>query len=486
MAIVRFCSAGLNMKKPIPIDYKWLALLTVSIGTFMGTLDASIVNISFPRLVRIFETDASVVLWVSVAYLLVSIGLMLAFARIGDILGRKRVYIVGFALFTVGLILCSLSQSVVQLILARVVQGVGAAMTIALSMAIVTAAFRDHERGKALGILGAVVSTGLLIGPVLGGFLLDIFDWRSVFYTRVPIGVVGIVMAWVLLREQRDTDVHIKFDLLGSATLFGGLSCLLLLVNIGGKSSFISPQTGVLATCMVILLVLFVVVERKTDQPTVDLSLFRNRLFASGNISLGIMSIAIITTVFLMPFYLIDGLGYSASKAGLLMAAVPAVTFIVSPLSGWLSDKIGTSLLRIVGVVLVCLALFLLSRLDATSSIIGILLKLVVLGIGFGMFESPNSSSIMGSVSRDYLGTASAMISTSRQIGMTVGMAIAGTIFAARQLFHIAQLSHNGLNPAMLNELSLISSFQDTLLLVTIVSVVGIVAASFGGRQQPE
>lgn len=155
------------------IPYKWLALLTVSIGTFMGTLDASIVNISFPRLTEVFDTEPSVVLWVSVVYLLVSVGLMLALGNLGDVFGRKRIYILGFAVFTVGLILCSLSQNILQLILARIVQGIGGAMTIALSTAIVTAAFPSEERGRALGIVGSVVSAGLLTGPVFGGLLLD-------------------------------------------------------------------------------------------------------------------------------------------------------------------------------------------------------------------------------------------------------------------------------------------------------------------------
>jgi MFS family permease len=156
------------MEKAKGIPYKWWALLTVAIGTFMGTLDASIVNISFPRLTQVFETEPSVVMWVSVAYLLVSVGLMLTLGRIGDTYGRKRVYILGFTVFTIGLILCSLSQSIVQLILARVVQAIGSAMTVALSTAIVTAAFPNEERGKALGILGGVDSSGLLSGPVLG------------------------------------------------------------------------------------------------------------------------------------------------------------------------------------------------------------------------------------------------------------------------------------------------------------------------------
>lgn len=451
----------------------------------MGTLDVSIVNISFPRLTKVFETEPSVVLWVTVVYLLVSTGLMLIVGRMGDVFGRKKVYILGFALFTIGLVLCSLSQSILQLILSRIVQGVGSAMIMALSIAIVTAAFPDQERGKALGILGAVLSAGILTGPVLGGFLLDIFDWRSIFYTRVPVGIIGLVVAWILLREQRDSNISSKFDLWGAATLFGSLSCLLLFFNLGGRLGFTSPLVLILVSSTVILLVLFVMQERRTEQPMVDLNLFKNILFAGGNISLGIMALALSAQIFLMPFYLIDGVGYSALETGLLLTTASLITLVIAPLSGWLSDKVGSRLLCTVGMALICLSLFLFSGLSAESSSADILLRLVVFGIGLGVFISPNSSSIMGAVPRDRLGTASALMNTVRQIGMSSGMAIAGAIFTSRQFFHAAQLAHDNLEPLMLYKLSLVGGFQDTLLIAAIVCSIGIFTSLARGKEQP-
>ena len=472
------------MEETKGIPYKWLALLTVSIATFMGTLDASIVIISLPRLTKVFETEPSVVLWVSVVYLLVSVGLMLSLGRIGDVLGRKRVYVLGFALFTVGLILCSLSQSIMQLILSRVVQAVGSAMTVALSTAIVTAAFPAQERGKALGILGGVVSAGLLSGPVLGGFLLDTLDWRSIFYTRIPVGIVGMVMAWMFLKEQREPNTGFKFDLAGAITLFGCLSCLLLFFNLGGRLGFASTPVLVLAGSTVTLLVLFVVSERRAVQPIVDLNLLRNRLVAGGIISLVIMFLAISANTFLMPFYLIQGLGYSFSKAGLLFAIISLTALVVGPLSGWLSDKIGSRILCTTGMSLICTALFLLSGLGAKSNEVDVLLRLAIQGIGSGMFSSPNNSSIMGSVPRDKLGTGSAMIATARQIGMSSGIAIAGTIFTSRQAFHDAELALDNLKPPLLQKLSLIGGFQDTLLIAAITCSIGIFASFARGKRQ--
>jgi EmrB/QacA subfamily drug resistance transporter len=473
------------MEKAKGIPYKWLVLLTVAIGSFMGTLDASIVNISFPRLTQVFETEPSVVMWVSVAYLLVSVGLMLTLGRLGDTFGRKRVYILGFTVFTLGLVLCSLSQSIVQLILARVVQAIGSAMTVALSTAIVTAAFPNEERGKALGILGGVVSSGLLSGPVLGGLILDALDWRAIFYIRVPVGIIGIIMALILLKEQKDAETGLKFDLGGAATLFGGLSCLLLFLNFGGRLGFTSPLAIILVVSAVALLALFIVFERRAPQPIVDLNLFRNRIFAAGNISLIIMFVAISANTFLMPFFLIDGLGYSASRTGLIFATISFTALIVGPVSGWLSDKVGSRILCTVGIALICSALFLLSRLSIESSEVDVIIRLVIQGVGSGMFSSPNNSSIMGSVPREKLSTGSAMIATVRQIGMSCGIAIAGTIFTSRQVFHAARFSLENLSQDTVQRMSLVGGFQDTLLFAAIACSIGIFTSLARGKQQP-
>jgi len=331
-----------------------------------------------------------------------------------------------------------------------------------------------------------VVSAGLLSGPVLGGFLLDILDWRSIFYLRVPVGLIGLVMAWIILKEQRDPNIKFRFDLGGSITLFGALSCLLLFFNLGGRWGFASVPALVLAGATVILSALFVMLERKAAQPIVDLSLFRNRVFTSNNASLGIMFVAIAANTFLIPFYLVDGLAHSASKAGLLLAVVSLVSLIIAPFSGWLSDKIGSRVLCTVGISIICLALFLFAGLDTESGNSEILLKLVILGAGLGIFSSPNNSSIMGSVPVDKLGTASAMIATVRQVGMSIGIAIAGAIFTSRQFFHATQLSHDGLSLQILHKLSLVGGFQDTMMISAIICGIGIFTSLFSGKRQQD
>lgn len=456
----------------------------MSIGTYMSTLDASIVNISFPRLTQVFNTEPSVVLWVSVAYLLVSVSLVFIFGKIGDYYGRKRVYTVGFAVFTLGLVLCTFAQSIVQLIMARVVQAVGAAMTVALGTAIITAVFPPQERGKALGISGATVSAGLLSGPVLGGVLVDLFDWQAIFYVTIPVALIGMVMAIICLKEQKVSQGKFQFDWLGAVTLSAGLAFLLLFFNLGGKTSFSEPEVVAFGTAAMILLAVFIIVERKAAQPILDLKLFRNRLFAAGNISLLIMFLALSANTLLMPFYLIDGLEYDASQAGLLFASVSVSALVVGPISGWLSDKIGYRLLCTAGITLMAGGLFWLSRLGINANVTDILPRLVLIGVGSGLFSSPNNSSIMGSVPWDKLSTGSALIATVRQVGMSSGIAIAGAIFTNRQAAFLAQSMVSGASEA--SRMALISGYQDTMLISSIVCVIAIFASFLRGTSRPQ
>jgi EmrB/QacA subfamily drug resistance transporter len=470
----------LEHKKRIP--YKWLALITVAIGTYMGTLDASIVNMSLPRLTRVFNTDASTVLWVSIIYLLISVSLMFTFSRVGDALGRKKMYTIGFCLFTVGLTFCALSQNIGQLIGARAIQAVGSAMVVSLGSAIVTAAFPDSERGKALGIIGAVVSAGLLSGPVLGGVLVDLLDWPSIFYVRIPVSIGGLAMAIWLLKEQKTEGAGFRFDWAGALTLSGTLACLLLFFNTGGRMGFGSLPVLLLAAGFVVLLVLFLVSETHAPQPILDLNLFRNRLFAAGSASLVLMFVAITANTFLMPFYLIEGLEFPASQAGLLFAVVSMTALVIGPLSGWLSDRIGYRLLTTAGMALMTSGLFWLSRLTAEASIGDIIPRLMMMGTGSGLFSSPNNSAIMGSVPADKLSTGSAMLATTRQVGISSGTAIAGALFTSRQAAHLVIPS--GTDPAV-KRLALVAGYQDALLIAAIVCAVAIFTSMLRGTTIP-
>lgn len=449
----------------------------------MSTLDDGAVRIALPHLGHVFQAGPDTVVWVLLIYLLIGTGFMLTLGWAGDAFGRKRLYTFGLVIFSIGLGLCSLAKSLIQLVMFRLVQAVGAAMINAIGNAIITGSFPSEERGRALGITEAVVGVGLLSGPALGGILLDRLGWRSIFYLRLPIGIIGAAMARALLKNQFSPKQGQKFDLLGATTLFLTLTCLLLAVNQGQSSGWASPWVVGLGLTSVLLLSLFLFVERGVAQPVLDLRLFRRRLFSAASGSHVFLYMATTAVSFLMPFHLIQGLGLSASKTGLLLATIPAIRLVVSPLSGRLSDRLGTFFLCASGLTLVSTGLFLLSGLGANASIGNVVLCLLVLGVGMALFVPPNTSAIMGSVPSEKLGTASAMVSTLRQMGMSVGLAIAGSVFAASQFSHASQFASQGLPEDVVQRLSTVSGVHDAIFAALAIALVGLVASVLRGRR---
>jgi len=447
--------------------HKWLVLLTICISSVIGPMDNSMVNISFPELTVTFNTELSTVIWILLAYMLTTAGLLLTLGKVGDVLGRKRVYVIGSILFTVGLALCALSQNITQLILFRIIQGVGAAMTVAMGTAIVAATFGAQERGKAIGILGTAVGIGLMSGPALGGLFLDNFGWRSIFYLRLPLALLSLAMAWVVLREDGSSKRSGGFDIWGALTLFVGLAGLLFTINQGDIRGWASPFVLGAGTVSLALLAIFIIIERRLAQPILDLNLFRHMGFALANSGLFFSFLGRRGIVLILPFLLIQASGYSASMAGLLLMTTPLTMTVVAPLSGWISDKIGPRFLCPLGLAILCTGIFLLRDLNASSTWSDVVLRLLVMGVGGSLFETPNNSYIMGAVPQRSLGTASAMIATMRTIGQSAGLAISAAIFSSRQVFHAAKLTQ---------KLALVASFKDTVTVALIICSVSLLA----------
>jgi EmrB/QacA subfamily drug resistance transporter len=458
--------------------YKWLVLGTVALGTLMSTIDSSVVNIALPVISQQFHAGVTTVIWVTVAYLLTVTVLLLTFGRLGDLVGRQRIFGLGMLVFTVGSALCGLSGSVGQLILFRVVQAAGAAMMFANSGAIVTAAFPPTERGRALGITGSVVSTGLTIGPSLGGLLLDWAGWRSIFYINLPIGLIGLLAMRFLLRPDEPAAERPRFDFVGSILLGVGLLAFTLALTQGDQVGWGSPLISGGLSLAVVALVAFVWQERRAAQPMVDLNLFRNRLFTAANVAGFLNFVAGFTNVLLMPFYLQQLKGFSPSHAGLIMTAVPLTTMFVAPVSGWLSDRFGSVGLSSTGLTINAVGLWWLSRLGQEASSADVTLRLVLMGFGNGLFQSPNNSAIMGSVPRARLGVASSFIALVRNLGMVTGMAVAGAMFDGRKSAYQAQ--------GLAKSVAFLGAFRDAYWLAVAVLLVGVVASLVRGPHEPE
>lgn len=466
---------------PRATSHKWLVFAIVALATFMSTLDSSIVNIALPTLSQVFQVSPSVVLWVTLSFVLTLTGLMLTLGRLADTLGRGRVFNLGLIVFTIGLGLCAIAQSFEQLIGARIVQALGGAMVTANANAIVTTAFPNEERGRALGLLEAIVGVGLMSGPAIGGALLEFLDWRALFWLRLPVGAGAIAAGYLLLPRDGLATERGPFDLWGAVTLFGGLVFTLLAANQAPIQGWTSTFVVSVGLAGLALLAAFFLIEARNSHPVLDLSLFQNRAFSLLNLSLFANFISSMGTAFLMPFLLIDGIGFSKSVSGLVLTTVPLMMLVLSPVSGTLSDKLGARPLSLGGQGLVALGLFLLSRLGSDATPWHVTAGLFVQGVGAGLFLSPSYSGVMGSVPRARLGTASALIATVRSVGQSSGLALAGMVLAARRAFHTQALAVT-LAGEELARHALVGGIQDALVVVAAVCALAVVVNCVLGR----
>jgi len=463
--------------------YKWKALATIALGTITVTIDASITNISLPILTSVFNAELTTIMWVSLIFTVVGTSLMLVLGRIGDYLGRKWIYSTGLLIFTFGMAGCSIAQSVGQLIAFRALQAAGGAMTIACGQAIITESFPPHERGKGLGLFGVAISIGFIVGPILGGLLLKWLDWRSIFYTRIPVGLISFFTALILLKKGLKRVEKIKLDFMGALTSSAGLFCFVFGVSQIAKFGTKSPIVYLFMGVGVLSLVIFTLIERNAQDPIVDLSIFKNRAFSNAIYSLFLTFITMPFFFLTAPFYLMQGVGLSSSTTGLLFAVIAMATIAGSPISGWLSDRFGSKWFSSLGVGTTAAGFVLMRGFDLQTTIGQMIPVLALFGFGMGVFQAPNSSTIMGSVSRDRLGTAAALMATVRQVGLSVGMALAGIIFSARRVIHESEFSSQGLDRVQTASLSVGEAFQDILLISLFLQLLALVFCLLSGKK---
>jgi EmrB/QacA subfamily drug resistance transporter len=454
------------------VDYrrKWYVLAAVSMGIFLSTIDSSIVNVALPTLVRELNTDFATVQWVVLAYLLGLATLLLSMGRLGDMVGKKPIYVTGFVIFTSGSVLCGLAPAVHWLVLFRLVQAIGASMIMALGMAIVTEAFPPNERGKALGISGTVVSIGIVVGPTVGGLILDALSWHWIFFVNLPVGIVGTLMVLRLVPNLKPKGRQ-RFDLPGALTLFTSLLTLLLGLTLGQRLGFGEIRVLLLFAAALVFLAAFVTIELRSSQPMIELGLFRNTLF-SINLVTGLATfVAMGGTIILMPFYLENVLGYGTRQVGLLMATIPLALAVVAPISGVLSDRVGTRPITVLGLLSMLLGFWTLTSLGPETTTLGYILRFLPVGVGMGIFQSPNNSAVMGAVPRERLGVASGLLSITRTLGQTMGIAVLGALWASRVFFHAGTAAAAGATAAP--AVDQVAGLHDTFLVV-----MGLLAAA--------
>lgn len=414
---------------------KWWVMACIAIGIFLSTIDGSIVNVALPTLARTLGAPFAAVQWVVLAYLLVLVSLMMVAGRLADLYGKRFLYETGFVVFTLGSLFCGLSPSVQWLVAARVIQALGAALLMAVGAAIVTEVFPPEERGKAMGVVGLMVSIGLVSGPTLGGVILGAFTWHAIFFVNLPLGILGTLMVRRFVPNPPRPPRQ-SFDGRGALLLFMALLCLLLAITLGPRASFTSPLILLLTGVAVFGLVAFVRTELSVEHPLVDLGMFRNSTLATNVITGSLAFVASSGLVFLLPFFLQNLQGRSPQEAGLLLITGPIMIGLSSPLSGWLSDRVGTRPLTIAGLAILVVGYGLVSTLTVKTSTVAYIGKVLWIGLGMGVFQSPNNSAIMGAVPRNRLGVASGLLSLTRTLGQTTGVALGGAAWAGLVHLH--------------------------------------------------
>lgn len=409
---------------------RWWILVAVSMFTFMSTLDSSIVNIALPTISNDMKVPMNQAEWIVSVYLMIVCACLLLFGKIGDSFGKIKVYQIGTLIFTIGSFLCGFNFSLSFLLFARIVQAVGASMTMATNSGIITEVFPMHERGRALGSIGAFVSLGSIAGPGLGGIILSHFSWSYIFWINVPVGIITM-LAGIHFLPKDITMTKAKIDKLGFLSFatfiisfFGG-------VFIGQEQGFMHILPISLFLFALIALGVFIVIEKKINVPMINFAIFNNKIFSLSLISALIIFSSNFFVNVVVPFYLQNARGLAPSKAGMLMMIFPLVMVIGSPLSGYLTDRIGPSKLVLAGLAMLSITQFMYMFMDGETPIWYYAMATAIMGLGNSLFQSPNNTLVMSSVVKEDLGVASSMNAFARNLGMVIGIALSTTVLYA-------------------------------------------------------
>ncbi|MBL4934841.1 MFS transporter [Clostridium sp. YIM B02515] len=411
-------------------NYKWIALSCTTIGALFSVLSGSTLMIALPVIMKDLNASMSVVTWTLMGYMLAMTILVPSIGRMADMVGRKKLYVSGFAIFTFASLLCAMSHTGMQLLIYRMVQAVGGSLMVANSTAIVADAFSKKELGKALGINSMIISIASIAGPILGGFLITI-GWRSIFYINIPIGIIGTLWAAFQLKESSVLSDNKKFDLKGTLTFTAGMLALLVALSFGGFVGWINITVIGLIIASIILLWMFVRIENSTEEPMLDLRLLKTRVLAFAYASNLLNGIARGAVTFLLIFYFQGIKGIDPIVAGMLLAPFAISMMIVSPISGYLSDKYGARILSSVGLLVSAFGLLGMMFITADTSTAELVIWMLIMGFGSGMFFSPNTSAIMGMVPANKRGVAAGVRTMATNAGNVLSIAISMAIISS-------------------------------------------------------
>lgn len=448
---------------------RWLVLISVVIVTFMSCLDASIVNVALPVISHDLKVPMESVQWTVTTYLIVISGLILTFGRLGDIIGKTKVFRIGIIIFTIGSIFCGLSKSITMLIISRGIQGLGSSCTMANSQGIITAAFGPEERGKALGISGLIVALGTMVGPALGGVLSQI-RWEMIFFINIPIGIFATILAFKILPTGIEAENREKIDIIGTILFLITIIALVLSITEGSIYGFTNKYILVAFAVAILGFIVFMITQFKFESPVLNLKIFENHRFSKGIFSSFLMFTTSSSYSILLPFYYESVRGISPGITGILMMVYPIALSISSPLAGALSDKMRREILPFIGISVCGIGMFLLSTISENTNIIVIIVFLVIMGFGNGLFQAPMNAIVMSSVDKTQLGIAGSVNGLVRNLGMICGITFGTSLLYSLMSKEIG-IVVKGFVPG--HNDSFVRSFDMVILIGSIICFIG-------------
>lgn len=468
---------------------KWLILLTVIIGTFLGRLDQTIVNLALPHIIQDFSINVSAAGWIATAYILANAVFVPVWGKLGDTLGRKKIYILGFTIFIIGSILAGLSWNLSSMIVFRIIQAIAGSADYPTAMAILAMTYTNNkERAQALGIWSASFAAAAVFGPLLGGPLIDNFGWRSVFLINLPIGIIGLLMAMAFIHESKSERKNIKFDFNGAIVLGISLSSLVLVLDQGQDWGWLSFASIICYAVTVIALMIFIHIEKNHPEPIIDLKFFKNKIFVQTLTNNFIIFMGMMGSIFLIPIFATTFLGYNATETGYLFIPMAAALMIAAPIGGKLNGIVQPKYVIAASTAVAAVGLYLFSFLDARSSNMAIIIPLSIMafGMGFGMADRTNI--IAAVVPAQEVGIASSILALARNIAGAFGIAIFGTLLNSSiedNVLKINQFSQlHSTNPAdyskyigLISLKAQINGYSTVFLVASIIVFIGAIAA---------
>jgi len=470
---------------------KNLIAFIMSFGVFIWSLSAGIVTIALPTISQYLDISTSLVSWVVVAHLLVLTSFLLIFGKIGEYIGYKKVFLGGLILFTLGSYFSGISLDIIQLILSRILQGVGSAMLLSMTPAIISINFPNMVRGRIFGYISLATTVALSIGYGVGGLITEYLGWHWIFFITVPLGLVAIILTYIFLPETEATEDYLGFDMIGSILIFIAVIVLIISLEMGGRMGWISPLILIGLGLSLLLFVMFYKWETRHPYPLFKMCLLKQR-YLNLSIAAGFMTSFVLTgTIFLLPFYLELIMNYSTDIAGLIILVPTLMIVFVGPISGRISDKIGSKLPSIIGGVCLAIALLVLTLLDPTIGKYGILFVLIALlmrSLSDGMFSPANNKLVMSHSPPGMMGSVSSLLNTAKYLGLVMGVVIFETIFdstVSHSAAGVEGVVSTGAFQFSVPIETLLSGFQQAFLLGAIISIL-IIVASLLSKENPD